>query len=71
MDDRERVRSLISVSQKEGPHGVRFRIDGQRFGVCKHHKGNKQIKSCYVVDFLRAMIDLGWYDEADDANERP
>ena len=52
-----------SVTRKEGPHGVRFRVDGQRFGVCTHHRGSKQVKACYVDDFVSAMIELGWFDE--------
>jgi hypothetical protein len=60
-----------SVAKKEGRHGVLFRIDGQRFGVCKHHSGSRQIKSCYVDDFLSAMIELGWYLEDEDASEGP
>jgi hypothetical protein len=34
-----------------------------RFAVCPHNKGAKQIKSCYVDEFLNAMIKLGLYED--------
>jgi hypothetical protein len=59
------------VVRKENEHGVRYRIGGARFGVCTHHRGNKQLKRCYVDDFISAMIELGWFDETEEENERP
>jgi len=35
----------------------------RRFGVCTHNRGNRQVKACYVDDFLEAMIEIGLYDE--------
>jgi hypothetical protein len=35
----------------------------RRFGVCTHNRGTKQVKACYVDDFLGAMIEIGLYDE--------
>ena len=60
-----RLKQFHAVVRKENEHAVRYRVDGQRFGVCTHHRGSKQIKACYVDDFITAMIDLGWYDEAE------
>jgi hypothetical protein len=34
-----------------------------RFGVCPHNKDAKQVKSCYVDEFLSAMIGLGLYED--------
>jgi len=44
-------------------HQVIFTVDGVRFGVCTHHTGSSQLKSCYVNEFLRAMIELGLYED--------
>ena len=51
------------VKRREFAHGILFRIDGQRFSVCTHHRGSRQLKVAYVKGFLRAMSELGWYDE--------
>jgi hypothetical protein len=34
----------------------------RRFGVCTHNRGNKQVKECYVDDFIEAMIEIGLYE---------
>jgi hypothetical protein len=34
----------------------------RRFNVCTHNRGSKQVKSCYVDEFLNAMVDLGLYE---------
>lgn len=44
-------------------HQVLFTIDGKKFSVCPHHRGESQLKSCYVKAFLSAMIELGIYDD--------
>jgi hypothetical protein len=31
--------------------------------VCTHNPGSKQVKGCYVDDFLNAMMELGLYEE--------
>ena len=28
-----------------------------------HHPGSKQVKACYVDEFVDVMIDIGLYDE--------
>lgn len=44
-------------------HGHLYRIGNRIFSVCVHHKGSKQVKSCYVDEFIDAMTDLGWYED--------
>lgn len=48
---------------KRNDHQVLFRVGSTRFGVCSHNRGSKQVKSCYVKQFIAAMIELGIYDE--------
>lgn len=43
-------------------HGVLYGIADQRFQICIHNPGNKQVKVCYVDDFLDAMAELGLYE---------
>jgi hypothetical protein len=44
-------------------HNKIFRVNGRIFSICSHNRGSKQIKSCYVKDFLDALIELGLYEE--------
>ena len=44
-------------------HGVLYGVGTVRFGVCSHNRGGKQVKRCYVDDFISAMIELGLYEE--------
>ncbi len=44
-------------------HNKIFRVAEQRFGVCSHNPGSKQVKHCYVDAFVDAMIELGLYEE--------
>jgi len=44
-------------------HGVLYGVGRTRFGVCFHNRGSKQVKGCYVDDFINAMIELGLYEE--------
>jgi hypothetical protein len=44
-------------------HNKIFRVDKAIFTVCSHNKGSKQIKPCYVDNFLNAMVELGLYEE--------
>lgn len=53
---------LDTWSETNG-HQVMYSIEGEQFGVCTHHKGGKQIKRCYVREFLTAMINIGWYED--------
>jgi hypothetical protein len=50
------------VSSKSNSHQTFFRVGGQPFGVCHHHRGSKQIRKCYVDEFLNAMELLGLYE---------
>lgn len=52
-----------SVKSRKATHGKLFNIDGQRFMVCCHNPGVKQVKRCYVKAFANAMIELGLYGE--------
>jgi hypothetical protein len=44
-------------------HQTLLSVNGQRFGVCHHNRGSKQIKACYVKEFLDKMEDLGIHEE--------
>ena len=48
---------------RDTTHMRMYRVDSQRFGICCHHPGEKQIKACYVDEFISAMIELGLYEE--------
>lgn len=52
-----------ATSCKSNEHQYLFCVNGKRFGVCHHNPGNKQIKSCYVREFLGVMEDLGLHDD--------
>jgi len=43
-------------------HGVLYGISSERFQICTHNPGSKQVKACYVDDFLDAMSELGLYE---------
>jgi hypothetical protein len=51
------------VRSRKTSDGVLYVVGPARFGVCTHNRGNKQVKACYVDDFLEAMIENGLYDE--------
>lgn len=51
------------VKVRDTTHMKLFRVDSQRFGVCYHDPGSKEIKACYVDEFIKAMIELGLYEE--------
>ncbi|MEO7146100.1 MAG: hypothetical protein ABI165_21610 [Bryobacteraceae bacterium] len=57
------ARNGYTVSSKKNDHQKLFSVDQRRFGVCSHKQGSKQIKRCYVDEFLDAMIDLGLYED--------
>jgi len=44
-------------------HGLLYGVGPLRFMVCTHNPGSKQVKACYVDDFLNAMVELGLYEE--------
>jgi hypothetical protein len=39
-------------------HQTIFRVGTRKFGVCSHNPGSKQVKACYLYEFVDAMIDL-------------
>lgn len=43
-------------------HGVLYGVGPLRFMICTHNPGSKQVKTCYVDDFLNAMVELGLYE---------
>jgi len=51
-----------SVSSRSNDHATIFRVGKRQFSVCHHHRGNKQIKVCYVDEFLDVMEDLDLYE---------
>jgi len=51
-----------SVSQRSNDHATLFRIGERQFSICRHHRGSKQIKVCYVDEFLDVMEDLDLYE---------
>lgn len=51
------------IRQKKTPHGVVYTINSSRFSVCTHHPGSKQIRPCYVYEFLRVMTEVGLYED--------
>lgn len=54
---------VVSDRATKSGHGHLYRIGNRIFTVCVHHKGRKQIKPCYVDDFIDAMTDLGLYED--------
>jgi hypothetical protein len=44
-------------------HGVLYGVESVRFQVCIHNPGTKQVKSCYVDDFVDAMTEIGLYED--------
>jgi hypothetical protein len=52
-----------AVKSRKLSDGVLYTVESVRFSVCTHNRGNKQIKACYVDDFLQRMIEIGLYDE--------
>ena len=50
-----------NVSIRKNDHSTIW-VNKRQFGVCHHNPGNKQIKACYVSEFLDAMADVGVYE---------
>jgi len=50
------------TSRPAGDHAVIFHVNDQLFSICTHNRGQKQLKPCYVKDFLKHMIELGLYE---------
>ena len=51
------------VRQRKTLHGILYVVNSSRFSICTHHPGGKQIRACYVYEFLRAMIEIGLYED--------
>lgn len=51
------------VRSRKTTHGVLYTVGSTRFSVCAHISGSKQLKPCYVDNFLAAMIEIGMYEE--------
>ena len=51
------------VSSRNNGHQTLFRVENRRFGVCCHNPGERQVKPCYVDEFIDAMTDLELYDD--------
>jgi hypothetical protein len=51
-----------AVRKKEWEHGVKIAINSQRFNICLHNRGSKQLKPCYVYEFINAMTELELYE---------
>jgi hypothetical protein len=50
------------VSSRSNGHAVIFRVGTKIFSVCTHRRGARQLKPCYVDDFLDAMEESGLYE---------
>jgi hypothetical protein len=53
----------LDTARDANDHQVMYTVGGEQFGICTHHRGAKQIKSCYVRKFLAAMSNIGWYED--------
>jgi hypothetical protein len=53
----------LTVKVRQTKHGVLVRIQDQIFHLCTHHRGSKQLKTCYVDEFLDAMAELGLFED--------
>jgi hypothetical protein len=51
------------VTERPTAHGRLFRVESQRFHVCCHNPGSKQVKACYVDEFVDAMLELGLFED--------
>lgn len=49
------------TSKRGTSHNMMFRVAEQKFSICSHNRGSKQLKRCYVDAFLNAMTELGLY----------
>lgn len=50
------------VRRRKTPHGILYVVNSSKFSICTHHPGGKQIRPCYVYEFLRAMMEIGLYE---------
>jgi predicted RNA binding protein YcfA (HicA-like mRNA interferase family) len=52
----------FSVARRRTSDGWFFKVSGARFSVVVHNRGQSQLKSCYVREFLIAMMELDLYE---------
>ena len=50
-----------AISERKNEHNTMFSVNGKRFNICHHNRGSKQVKPCYVREFLDRMCDLELY----------
>jgi hypothetical protein len=50
------------VTTRANDHAKMFSVGEYQFSICTHHRGSRQIKSCYVREFLKIMNELELYD---------
>jgi len=53
----------FETSCRTATHNRLFRVGTRRFAVCCHNPGSRQVKGCYVDEFLDAMSELGLYEK--------
>ena len=53
----------FQVRRRKTLHGILYVVNSSRFSICTHHPGSKQIRACYVHEFLRAMMEIGLYED--------
>jgi len=51
------------VAERKTKHVRLFRIGSESFTVCEHNPGSKQLKPVYVHEFIKVMVELGWYED--------
>jgi hypothetical protein len=51
------------VRERKTRHGVLYGVGSERFSVCTHHPGSREVKPCYVDNFAEAMANLGLYED--------
>lgn len=60
----QNLRPFYTHSKKtKRKHSWLFEIGDQTFSVSDHNKGRRQVKACYVDNFIDAMINLGLYED--------
>jgi hypothetical protein len=58
-----RLEGLCTVKQRSTSHGVILQFNHLTIHVATHHPGSRQLKACYVDQFLDVMAELGLFDE--------
>jgi hypothetical protein len=52
-----------SAKWRRGNETWIFYVAGEKFTVCDHNRGSAHLKPVYVKNFLKAMINLGLYED--------